>query len=66
MKDDRLRWSSTQLLDHTFLKEPVPDLLPPSDNGGPEKNNGKLLVGSLTVNLLHTKDDSRVLSPRYF
>ena len=38
IKDDRLRWSSTQLLDHTFLKEPVPALLQPLDTGQQEEN----------------------------
>ena len=45
LRDDRLRWSSTQLLDHSFLKEPVPALLPPPDKEEPEpKKDGELSV----------------------
>ena len=45
LRDDRLRWSSTQLLDHSFLKEPVPALLPPPDKEEPEqKKDGELSI----------------------
>ena len=50
LRDDRFRWSSTQLLDHSFLKEPVPALLPPPDKEESEqKKDGKPLSCSFCI-----------------
>jgi len=43
LRDDKLRWSTSQLLEHPFILEPIPALLPHSQQPAQPRHKGKLL-----------------------
>lgn len=71
MQDERHRWSASQLLDHNFLKEPLPGTIPirPADQERFQKGGATGCVSSCVhTGILshtihsHTPDDITILN----